>query len=266
MAALPASALAEIARCKRVLEHPSLAIRLADVVGGPIEFLMKRLPVGAQKIIASATGKALDVALGVALRTLMGRRTGKGSAWLHGAAIIAAGAAGGAAGLAGLAVELPVSLTVMLRAIADTALAEGEDLSRVETRLECLSVFAYGVRSSADDDADAAYFVTRAALAASVSRAAEYVTERGVAGAVAERGAPALVQLMARIAQRLGISVTDKAAAQLFPLLGAVGGATVNALFINHYQGTARAHFTLRRLERAHGAEPVRAAYDAAPK
>ena len=35
----------------------------------------------------------------------------------------------------------------------------------------------------------------------------------------------------------------------------------INALFIQHYQETARAHFTVRRLERAHGAEAVRRAY-----
>jgi hypothetical protein len=45
---------------------------------------------------------------------------------------------------------------------------------------------------------------------------------------------------------------------------GAAGGAAVNALFINHYQDTAWAHFTVRRLERSHGPEVVRAAYDRA--
>jgi hypothetical protein len=70
------------------------------------------------------------------------------------------------------------------------------------------------------------------------------------------------VQLVARIAQRLGVAVTDKAAAQLVPVLGAAGGAAVNALFVNHYQDVARAHFTVRRLEREHGEDDVRRAYD----
>lgn len=261
MPPLPAAALQEIARCKRVLEHPSLAIRLADAVGTPVGHLVTRLPAGAQKTIAAATQKALDVSLGVALRTLGARHGGKRAAWLHRAAAVGAGAAGGAVGLVGLAVELPVSLTVMLRAIADAALAEGEDVTLVETRLECLSVFAYGSRARGDDEAEAGYFATRAALARAVSHAAEYVGRRGVAGAVADKGAPALVQLLSRIAQRLGMAVTDKAAAQLVPVLGAVGGAAVNALFVEHYLATARAHFALRRLERAHGAERVRTAY-----
>ena len=31
---------------------------------------------------------------------------------------------------------------------------------------------------------------------------------------------------------------------------------------MNHFQSTARAHFTVRRLERAYGAAAVRAAYE----
>ena len=102
----------------------------------------------------------------------------------------------------------------------------------------------------------------RAALARAVSHAAEFVAERGIAGALGERSAPALVQLLARITQRLGIAVADKAAAQLVPVVGAVGGAAVNALFMTHYQDTAWAHFTVRRLERVHGPDAVRAVFD----
>ena len=113
-----------------------------------------------------------------------------------------------------------------------------------------------------DDAADSAYFAVRAAFARSVSKAAEYVAEQGVAKALGERSAPALVQLIARIAQRVGVAVTDKAAAQLVPVLGAAGGAAVNTIFMQHYQSVGRAHFTIRRLERQHGAGEVRAVYE----
>ena len=38
-------------------------------------------------------------------------------------------------------------------------------------------------------------------------------------------------------------------------MLGAVGGATVNMIFMNHFQRVARGHFAIRRLERQYGAE-----------
>ena len=59
------------------------------------------------------------------------------------------------------------------------------------------------------------------------------------------------------------MAVSDKAAAQLVPVLGAAGGAAVNALFLRHYQETAWAHFTVRRLERLFGEEEVRRAWAA---
>jgi hypothetical protein len=74
-------------------------------------------------------------------------------------------------------------------------------------------------------------------------------------------GAPALVQLVNGIASRFSIPVTQKALAQAAPLIGAATGATLNLIFINHFQGVARGHFIVRRLERAHGVHEVRAAY-----
>lgn len=263
MPGLAADELAELARAQRVLDHPGLAIRIADKLGMPIEALVRRLPDGAQRRIAEATRKALDTSLGVALRTLDPGKGGPAADWLHRGMVMATGAAGGAVGIAGLVLELPVSTTVMLRSIADHARAQGEDLSQVGARLECLTVFAYGSRSAASDDAaESAYFATRAALARAVSQAAEYVAQRGLAEAAGERAAPAIARLVTVISQRFGIAVTDKAAAQLVPIIGAAGGAAVNTIFIHHFQDTARAHFTVRRLERHHGAEQVRAEYD----
>jgi hypothetical protein len=56
--------------------------------------------------------------------------------------------------------------------------------------------------------------------------------------------------------------VTQKVAAQALPVIGAVGGAAVNYAFIEHFQDTARGHFTVRRLERRYGKDEVRAEYE----
>ena len=95
-------------------------------------------------------------------------------------------------------------------------------------------------------------------LAKSVAEAARFVVDRGV---LAE-GAPVLVRLIAQIASRFGVVVTQKLAAQAVPLVGALGGAAVNYAFIDHFQEVARAHFVVRGLERRYGKDAVRAAYD----
>ena len=71
-----------------------------------------------------------------------------------------------------------------------------------------------------------------------------------------------LVRLIAQIASRFGVAVTQKLAAQAVPVIGALRGAAVNYAFIDHFQEVARAHFVVRRLERRYGKETVRAAYD----
>jgi hypothetical protein len=61
----------EALRCAvKSLEHPSLAGRLTNLVGKPVELIGYALPAFASQAIASATSKGLDAALKVALRTL----------------------------------------------------------------------------------------------------------------------------------------------------------------------------------------------------
>jgi len=64
------------------------------------------------------------------------------------------------------------------------------------------------------------------------------------------------VRLVTRIASRFGVVVSEKAAAEAVPILGAAGGATINLLFINHFQSMARGHFIVRSLERTGAKKP----------
>ena len=168
------------------------------------------------------------------------------------------GGVGGIFGLAALPIELPITTTIILRSIADVARSEGEDLQAPEARLACLEVFAMGGPSAGDDATESGYFAVRAALARAVSEAAKYVAGR----TVVEDGAPVIVRLLAQIAARFNTVVGEKIIAQGVPVLGALGGASINVLFIDHFQDMARGHFIVRRLERTYGEEEVRRKYD----
>jgi predicted outer membrane lipoprotein len=95
-------------------------------------------------------------------------------------------------------------------------------------------------------------------MASAVTEAAKYLAEKGMTKA----GGPALIRLTTLIAARFGIVVSEKAAAQAVPIIGAAAGALINTLFIEHFQNMARGHFIVRRLEKVHGAEPVRLMYE----
>ena len=239
------------------LEHPGLAARLGEIAGKPIELLGRALPASASKLVAVATTKALNAALAVAFRTMQNEPKAA-SGLLHKALAATTGAVGGSFGLAALPIELPISTIIMLRSIGDVARGEGEDLTNPETALACLQVFALGGFKDKADAAESGYFAVRGLLAKSIAEAARFVAERG---GVAE-GAPVLARLIAQIASRFGVIVTQKLAAQAIPVIGALGGAAVNYAFIDHFQDVARAHFAVRRLERRYGKEIVRAAYE----
>lgn len=253
--------LADLRRARGLLENPGFAARAMAFVGRPIESAFARLPAAAHEGVQAIARKAIERALDLALATLGDRepRARRSHDRAHRVLTAATGAVGGAFGLAGLAVELPVTTAAMLRSIADVARSEGEDLRAPEARLACLQVLALGGPPATDDAAESGYFAVRAVFAKTVAELAEVLTERGVA----RRTAPAFVELVARLAARYGVSVSEKVAAQAVPIAGAVGGAALNVLFTAHFQAMARGHFIVRRLERAHGAEAVRQAYEA---
>ena len=283
--ALSDADLAALRRAVQVLERPSLAARLSAAAGAPLDIIGRSLPAPVTEAVGRSTEAAMRGAMRVALATLprkelmpaegegvgstagkiesrLARLLGSGDA-KHKAMAALSGAVGGAFGLTTLAVELPVSTTLMLRSIAEIAREEGEDLETPEGALACVQVFALGGRTATETEAGSAltesgYFAVRAALAKTLAEAARYAGSK----TLLDQSAPALIRFTAQIAARFGLVVSQKVAAQAVPILGAFGGAAVNTAFMNHFQGTARAHFTVRRLERTYGAAAVRAAYE----
>ena len=253
--------IAALEAAYRALEHPSFAARATKLLGVPIEYGLKKLPEDWQKTVQKASQSALEHALDIALKTMDGtpsRHPGLARK-AHKVAVAMTGTAGGALGFASLMIELPVTTGIMLRAIADIARTEGEDLQSAEARLACIEVFALGGPRRRDDAAETGYFAVRIALAQQVTKAAEYLVEKGVA----EQGAPAVLRLITRVAQRFSVQVSEKIAAEAVPIVGAVGGATINVVFIDHFQSIARGHFAVRRLERRYGQASVRTRYEA---
>jgi hypothetical protein len=73
---------------------------------------------------------------------------------------------------------------------------------------------------------------------------------------------PAGVNLIRGIVSRFGIVISDKAAAEMVPVVGAISGALLNLVFMQHFQDTARGHFIVRRLERQHGSDRIQTEYE----
>jgi hypothetical protein len=249
--------LDQLRRAVQLLENPSFLARLTDVIGEPLEHMIKALPGRTSDRLQTAVRVSLERLLDVAVLSLGSGDRARATERRHRLVGGISGAVGGFFGGPAVAVELPVTTSIILRSIADIARSEGENLDSLEVRLACLEVFALGGVSPRDDAAETGYFAIRAALAKAMSDAAGHIAERGLV----QKGAPVIARMVAAVASRFGAVVSEKAAAQAVPVLGAIGGATVNVLFMSHFQDVARGHFTVRRLERRYGREIVRSEY-----
>jgi hypothetical protein len=251
----------ELQLAKNLLENPGFAIKITNIVGFPIEKAIEKLPKNWNYKLGEITKKALLKASEAAIFTIKDIPGHRSSNKWHKLGVATSGGVGGFFGIAALAVELPVSTTIMLRSIAEIARSQGESITSIETKLACLEVFALGGTSKTDNSTETGYYAVRAFMAKSISEAAEFIAERGFT----EEGAPILVRLITKISQRLGIQITQKAAAQAIPAIGAVTGALINTIFIDHFQNMARGHFIIRKLERVYGKEIIKIKYEELP-
>lgn len=200
-----------------------LVIDLLNQIGGGADSLLARLPVPVREGLEGQTERALRLALEAASRS-RSRVAGEPS-WMTRALTTAMGAAGGFGGLPSALAELPVTTTVLLRAIQTIAETHGFDTEEEAVKYDCLTVFAVAGPLEEDDGADLAFLSTRLMV----------------------NGA-ALGSLIARIAPRLSVVLGQKLAAQTVPVLGAAAGAATNYAYTSYYQEMAHVHFGLRRL------------------
>jgi len=239
------------------LETEGWAMKIAGKAGLPMEALLQRLPLPVQSAVKLTVDRALERCLHIAIQAHRAQATALVRNRAHTVAAALTGAVGGFFGLPGLLIELPVTTTVMLHSIVEIARSQGEDLSDPESGFACLEVFALGPRATSGEANESAYYATRTAMAQVTREALSYVTRKGMA----KESAPALLSFLGKIASRFGIEVSEKVAAELVPVAGAVGGLALNVLFSRHFQSLAEGHFTIRRLERKYGSEAIRQEY-----
>ena len=246
-----------------ILENPSLVIKLSSAVGMPVEAVIKQLgkkaPKALVETVSDSSERAIQFVMTNTAKTLTGPAGISASPRIHKTAAAATGAAGGFFGIQALVLELPITTGIMFRSIVDIARAEGESPEDYETIIAAMQVFAMGSgTSSKDDAADTSYYGVRLALSKTVSDALQYLASNSIGSATA----PGLIRLVAAIANRFGVVVTQKAMAQSLPVLGALGGGLVNTMFISHFQDMARGHFAIRRLEKKYSVELVKESYE----
>jgi hypothetical protein len=248
--------LEELARAVARLEKSGLAGKYSGLAGGGFDHAIAALPQPLKRRVNRSIEKSVAYCLRFIVRpapqTKPRRPRRKVGLLLAGIG----GGVSGALGVSGVFIELPVITILILRAIAETALYYGEDLSSLEGRLACVEVLALGARPAAGASR-ASYFSTRAKLARLAGNSSYFFLERGVSSA----SAPLVNRLFTEAAGRLGFAMSERFAIGALPVVGATAGGVVSLMFLRHFQNVATAHFTVRKLERMYGVEIIRRHY-----
>ena len=207
-----------------------LGLKLVSALGAQADGLLDRLPETARSGLDTATLKALELSSEAAARS-RGAVPDTGQ-WLTRALTMGTGAAGGFGGLPSALAELPLTTTVILRAIHGIAAEHGFDPNDPDTRAECLQVFASAGPLSEDDAMDLSFLSLRMSVTGGTVQA-----------------------LLKQVAPKLAVVLGQKLAAQTVPVLGAVTGAAINYTFTSYYQEMAHISFGLRKLSEQTGTD-----------
>ena len=255
--------LKTLSTCKSKLENVGLIMQGLNFAGDKIEKAVQLIPKSTQEWISRKTNSILMGIISANLKTMSkGKMKVRPLNKTYKTVVAASGFGFGFLGAAGFAFDLAISTKFMMRSILDIARSKGEDVNDIETQLSCIEVFALGGNSKDDDGINTSYYATRMALSSSIKAASKYVTETGVTKIIEKMalGSP-LMQLISKIASRYEVTAVEKFAAEGIPVAGAIGGASINLIFIHHFQRMAEAHFTIRQLERKYGEDLIREKY-----
>lgn len=232
----PADAIAHLAA--RHARAGSGIIRVLNGMGGVLEDRLAALPPEARTRIEAITRMALEQGYGLAQRTpAMAARDPRTA----NALAAFTGAAGGMGGVATAIAELPVTITLILRAVQEVATAHGFDTQTEAIRRETLRVFGAGGPLARDDGVDTAFITARLTL-----------TGPGLSGTIAT------------VAPRLAASLGPKVVAQAVPVLGAVAGAGINVAYMRYFREMAEVRFGLLALASTHDPALVLARFNEA--
>ncbi len=234
--ALTDAASAEIAAIAvRYRAANGVMMKAVNFAAGGIESTLEKLPDRVKDQIEQAVKSALELSYDTAGRTV---KSGVGMSALdqraHQAVAALSGAVGGLGGLPTAMLELPVTTTLIFRAIQKIAATYGFDPEKSETRIECIKVFGSGSPLASDDGVNTAFIGARVTISGN-----------------------ALQKLIATIAPRFAALISQKLAAQAVPLLGAVTGAGVNYAFMRYFQEMAHVRFGLRKVAMNHDPDAV---------
>jgi uncharacterized protein (DUF697 family) len=159
------------------------------------------------------------------------------------------GGATGALGLIGLAADVPALLTISLRLVQQIGICYGYDMKSREEQEYVMHVLRIGSTSSLKAKMEALVgleHIEQILLKVRWNKVSEALARKEISRI-------SLLAAMRQFAQMLGLQLTRRKALQLVPVIGALTGASFNAVFVNDVSRTAFMLYRRRRIAELEG-------------
>ncbi len=159
------------------------------------------------------------------------------------------GGSTGAMGLAGLAADIPALFTISLRLIRQVGTCYGHNMSSEGEQEYVMHVLHVGSTPNLKAKMEclvALKQIEQVLLKVSWMKMSEALARK-------ELSRLSLLAAMRQFAQRLGVQLTKRKALQIVPLVGALVGASFNALFVNDVGRAAYMAYRRRRIAELEG-------------
>jgi hypothetical protein len=151
--------------------------------------------------------------------------------------------------------DVTSSMTLLSRHTCRVAMAYGYSSKKSENLPHLMAAMAPQTESS-----DEGYLALKTAVVTSIHESGHFMARSGsvvLDRQLLEREAPQMIRLIAYVADRLGIVITQKELSVLVPIAGAVLNSTINVAFQHVGHQTAKDYFRRVILEDRYGEELV---------
>lgn len=249
-----------IISAKNQLENSNFLIKTLNLLGKPIEQGINQLPIKQKEKLNNIVQNVLLKVVEANLKT-MDSNIKRSYKILHKSIVTISGVVGGFFGAAGFSSDLFVSTNIMMRSIIDIARDKGLDINDTEVKLACLEVLALGGNSTNNNSSELGYYSTRISLR-NITNEIIKQGANNIGSTLMKNTSNPLFLFISKIASRYSVQVSEKFLLEAIPVIGAIGGGSINYIFLEHYQKIAEAHFTLKSLEKKYSLELIKEKYN----
>ena len=239
---MDAADLQRLAQAKSLLVDDTLSRRFSQFFGDPLDMPFRLLPESFEESLTKKLETVLVKWISTVSGVVHGGHSVRSAPVTHRIVGAALGAAGGTFGLPGFLVEVPATVSLLLKSMLEVAAAEGMDPRSGETQLLCLLLLAHDDEINLSDQLTFFQSLDTQVQNLQVSVSNGNTSAEGVSREVVQN-------ILRLVAVKFRVNMARKALVQSIPGVGAMTGAAINAAFIAYYQNLTRAYFMMRTLK-----------------